>query len=141
MIPIIGADYPKVLIPLLDGSRKNIDIVVYDWRWYSDQLMHPVQQFNMALVRAVHRGVVVRALLNKPDILPTLQKVGIRAKQIRDRRTLHSKLVLIDGNTLVIGSHNFTRNAFAGNIETSIALSVPLENSRFADFFNNLYNI
>lgn len=138
---VIGSDYPKKIIALIDGAKKNIDIVVYDWRWYADQLAHPVQQFNMALVRAVQRGVVVRAVVNAHILVPILTKVGIKVRQLKDRRTLHTKMVILDGSTLVIGSHNFTRNAFASNIETSIVVEIPLGEQRLVSFFNNLYGL
>jgi len=138
---LIGSDYPKKMIPLIDGAKKNIDIVVYDWRWYADQLAHPVQQFNMALVRAVQRGVFIRAVVNAHILVPVLTQVGIKVRQLKDRRTLHTKLVIIDSRTLVIGSHNFTRNAFASNIETSIVVEIPEEDVRLSSFFNNLYGL
>ena len=138
---VIGSDYPRKIIPLIDRAKKNIDIVVYDWRWYADQLAHPVQQFNMALVRAVQRGVVIRAVVNAHILVPTLTAVGIKVRQLKDRRTMHSKLLIIDGSTLVIGSHNFTRNAFASNIESSIIVTIPENVTRLHEFFNNLYGI
>ena len=138
---VIGSDYPKKIIALIDGAKKNIDIVVYDWRWYADQLAHPVQQFNMALVRAVQRGVVVRAVVNAHILVATLTKVGIKVRQLKDRRTLHTKMIILDSTTLVIGSHNFTRNAFASNIETSIVTEIPVGDERLASFFNNLYGL
>jgi phosphatidylserine/phosphatidylglycerophosphate/cardiolipin synthase-like enzyme len=141
MIVLIGSEYPKKIIPLIESAKRNIDIVVYDWRWYPDQVSHPVQQFNMALVRAVQRGVIVRAVINAHTILPVLQKVGIKARQLGDKRTLHSKLIMVDETTLVIGSHNFTRNAFVSNIESSIVVEIPAEVTRFKEFFNNLYGL
>lgn len=141
MIPIVGADYPKKVIPLIDSAKRNIDIVVYDWRWYPNQPGHAVQQFNMALVRARQRGVVVRAVLNSKLLLDTLKSVGIQAKRLQDRRVVHTKMLLIDRKTCVIGSHNFSRNAFGSNIETSIAVEIPEGQTRLLDFFENLYNM
>lgn len=141
MIPLIGSDYPKKVIPLIDGAKKNVHIVMYDWRWYPNQPGHSVQQFNAALVRAVGRGVVVRAVLNTADIVPVLASVGIKARTMRDKRTLHSKLLLIDSSVLVIGSHNITRNAFGSNIEASVVVELPGDVTRFSEFFENLYNI
>lgn len=138
---LIGSDYPKKMIPLLDGAKKNIEIVVYDWRWYADQVGHPVQQFNMAIARAVNRGVIVRAVVNAHILVPVLTKVGVKVRQLKDRRTLHTKLVIVDSRTLVIGSHNFTRNAFTSNIETSIITEIPEGDERLASFFNNLYGL
>jgi len=141
MEAIIGAEYPKKVIPLIDGARKNIDIVIYDWRWYRDQIANPVQQLNAAIVRAAQRGVVVRAVVNAALNLEQLNAVGIKARVMRDKRTLHTKMILIDGKILVIGSHNFTRNAFGHNVEASIAVELGVSDTRFAQFFDNLYNI
>jgi phosphatidylserine/phosphatidylglycerophosphate/cardiolipin synthase-like enzyme len=141
MIPVIGADFPKKIIPLLDGATRNIDLITYDWRWYANQPGHPVQQFNIALVRAVKRGVHVRALVNKADLLPTLKSVGINARVTKDARTLHAKLLTIDSKTLVIGSHNITRNAFSHNIEASVVVEIPRGETRFHEFFSNLYGL
>lgn len=141
MIVLIGSEYPREIIKLIDGAKKNIDIVVYDWRWYEDQLAHPVQQFNMAIVRAVQRGVLVRAVINAHTILETLKSVGIKARQLGDKKTLHTKMIVIDNKQLVIGSHNFTRNAFTSNIETSIVVELPEEATRLQSFFNNLYGL
>lgn len=141
MIPIIGAEYPSIVIPLIDGAKKNIDIIMYDWRWYADQITHPVQQFNAALVRASKRGLRVRVITNTALNLEVLNKCGIKARVTRDRRTLHCKMIIIDDETLIMGSHNITRNAFSHNIEASVVVSIPNEVTRFAEFFSNLYSI
>lgn len=141
MQAIIGAEYPDKVIPLIDDARKNIDIISYDWRWYKDQPGHAVQRVNIALVNAHKRGVFIRALLNKADLVPLLNGIGIKAKTLRDHRTLHSKMLIIDSRLLVIGSHNITRNAFSHNVEASAVVELGPEDTRFATFFENLYNI
>lgn len=138
---IIGAEYPDKVIPLIEGATKNIDIISYDWRWYPNQPAHTVQRVNIALVNASRRGVFIRALLNKGDLVALLKAQGIKAKTLTDRRTLHSKMLLIDSKFLVIGSHNITRNAFSHNVEASAIIELPEETTRFAQFFENLYNI
>lgn len=138
---IIGSDYPKIVIPLIESAKRNVDIVIYDWRWYQDQIGHPVQQFNDSIVRASKRGVLVRAVINSASNLELLKSVGIKARILKDRRTLHTKLIIIDDTTLIIGSHNFTRNAFGANIETSIVTNIEPENTRLRDFFNNIYGL
>lgn len=141
MEAIIGAEYPKKVIPLIEGATKNIDIVSYDWRWYANQPAHPVQQVNVALINACKRGVFVRALLNKADLIKLLNDNGIKAKTLRDRRTLHCKMLLIDSKYLIIGSHNITRNAFSHNVEASAMVELGPDDLRFAQFFENLYHI
>lgn len=141
MEALIGADFPKKVIPLLDSAKKNIDIVVYDWRWYANQPAHPVQQFNAALVRAVQRGILVRAVVNAPLLLPVLTSVGIRARQSSGGRVIHAKMIIIDDEILILGSHNFTRNAFGSNVEVSAIIPFGSDGARFRDFFNRLYGL
>ena len=140
-LPIVGADFPKTVIPLLNSAQRNIDIISYDWRWYANQPGHPVQQFNIALVRARQRGVMVRVVLNSKELLPLLNSLGIDARPLSDKRTLHSKLILIDEKIVIIGSHNLTRNAFAHNIETSLVVDIPEGNDRFSQLFKNLWGV
>lgn len=140
-LPIVGADFPKVVIPLLASAQMNIDIISYDWRWYANQPGHAVQQLNIALVNARKRGVMVRAVLNSKELVPLLNANGISARVMSDKRTLHSKLILIDNKLAIIGSHNLTRNAFSHNVETSLVVDIPEGNDRFSVFFNNLYGL
>lgn len=139
--PIVGSDYPSKVIPLINSAKKTVDIVMYDWRWYPNQPAHPVQRFNIAIVDAIKRGVTVRAIVNRAEILPMLIKVGVKARVTRDHRTLHAKLLFVDDSLLVIGSHNITRNAFTSNIEVSVAVSIPPESTRLQEFFSNLFVI
>jgi phosphatidylserine/phosphatidylglycerophosphate/cardiolipin synthase-like enzyme len=141
MTPIIGADYVPQICALIAEAKRNIDIVLYDWRWYEDQAAHPCQQVNIALANAVRRGVLVRAVVNNDIALSSLKKAGIQARRLKDKRTLHCKLVILDEKTLVIGSHNFTRNAFAHNIEASVAVEIPEGITRWREFFANLYGL
>lgn len=136
-----GAEYQTEVAKLVDGAKQTIDIVSYDWRWYPNQATHPVQRFNQAIVRAVGRGVTVRAVLNSALILPYLKKVGVQGHILRDRRTVHTKMILFDNKTLVIGSHNLTKNAFVSNIETSVIVEVPEGYTRVSEFFGNLMSI
>jgi len=141
MIFLTGADYPKKVIPLINEAKTSIDIVSYDWRWYRDQVGHPVQQFNIALVQAKQRGVEVRAVLNSALLLPTLNKVGIKARRLNDKRTVHTKMIIVDHKILVIGSHNLTRNAFTTNLETSVVIELTADDKRVLQYFENLYTI
>ena len=141
MFPVIGKDYSVIVVPLIDAAKKSIDLCVYDWRFYPNRPEHPVSLFNQALIRAARRGVRVRALLNSALILPILREQGILAATPRDHRVLHTKFILIDDSDLVIGSHNFTSNAFTSNLECSVYAPGCPAVPRFAEFFNNLYGM
>jgi len=139
MQPIIGKEFPEKVIPLIDEAKNSIDIVVFDWRWYPNDPGSSAQLFNQALVRAARRGVKIRAIANNDEIINILKSVGIEAKKLISKKLLHCKLMIIDDETIITGSHNYTQNAFQMNLELSVILKVGDEVKRFLDFFNNLY--
>jgi phosphatidylserine/phosphatidylglycerophosphate/cardiolipin synthase-like enzyme len=141
METIVGKEFHKKVIPLIDNAKRSIKIVVFDWRWYPNLPENPVQLFNQSLVRASRRGVNVSALCNSDDITDTLKSVGISAKRYKGSRLLHTKLIIIDEEILIIGSHNYTASAMQHNLELSISLKAPSGLERIIAYFNNLYNI
>lgn len=141
MIPIVGAEYPKKVIPLIDAARSTLEILMYDWRVYPNRPGSTVQQFNAAIQRASARGVIVRGITNAGLNQEAIGKLGVRIRRLNDKRVLHTKMLLIDGHTLVIGSHNFTTNAFHRNLELSVILEGVGKENRFKQFFDNLYSI
>ena len=139
MQPIIGKEFPNKVIPLIDQAKTSIDIVVFDWRWYPQNPGSPVQLFNQALVRAVRRGVKVRAIANNIEIISTLKNVGVQAKKLVTPRLVHVKMMIIDGQKVILGSHNYTESAFQMNYELSVLLDEVEPDNQFLEFFNNLY--
>jgi len=136
---IIGKQFPQKVIPLIDAAKRSIDIVVFDWRWYPQDPGASVQLFNQALVRAVRRGVKIRAIANNDEIINTLKSVGIEAKKLLSKKLVHVKLMILDNQKVVVGSHNYTQSAFQMNFELSVLLDEPLNISDFFSFFNNLF--
>lgn len=137
---LIGSKYADELLDKIETSKKNIDIIMYDWRFYPDNPEHPISQINQALYRAVSRGVIVRAVVNNEIIKNNLDILKIKAKYLKSSRILHSKIVIIDNDILFIGSHNLTRNAVTTNLESSLMVKIPEDETRLRDYFNNLYN-
>jgi len=139
MQTIIGKYFPKKVIPLIDQSVKSIDIIVFDWRWYPQDPGASVQLFNQAIVRAATRGVKIRAVVNNDEILKTLLERGVFAKKPKFKNLMHCKLIIIDDKIVVIGSHNYTQNAFNVNLELSVILDDESPKTEFVNFFNSNY--
>ena len=139
MQAIIGKQYPKIVIPKIDEAKKSIDIIMFDWRWYPNDPGASVQLFNQALVRAGRRGVNVRAITNFGDIVKTLEKVGVKAKKLQSKNLVHAKIIIIDESIVIIGSHNFTQNAFNMNFEISCMFENSDNAKEYLQYFNNLW--
>jgi len=140
MEAIIGKQFPKVVIPLIENAKSSIKVVVFDWRWYPNDPANPVQLFNQAIVRAVRRGVRVEAVANSEEIINTLKSVGCQAKKLLSKNLVHAKLMVIDEKIVIIGSHNYTQSAFSMNHEIS-AMFVDCETAKqFLQFFDSLWS-
>lgn len=137
--PIICQDFIDIIIPEINKAEKSIKIIVYDWRWYHTAIGSPAQKFNSAILQAHKRGVKIQVITNIKHVIGILASCGIAAKKIITNKTVHSKIMIIDDKDLVIGSHNYTQNAFTLNFETSVLITDFDQIQRFIDFFNTLY--
>jgi len=142
MIKVIsGREYPKQVIPLIERSKKTIDTVVFDWRWYSNDSGAICQLFNQAIIRASRRGVKIRAIANNDKILGILRTEGCEAVRLRTKKLVHSKLMIIDEEIVITGSHNYTQSAFQKNLELSVIIHEDPINESFKLFFNNIWSL
>ena len=136
---IIGNEFAEKVIPLIKRCKKSIDIVVYDWRWYPTQTGSAIQRFNNAIINASTKGKKVRAITNRAYIDPVLQKLNIKTKRLYTKKTIHTKLMIIDNEVAILGSHNYTMNAFAINFEISLITIEPETLARLKLYFENLW--
>jgi len=141
METIIGKNYPKQVIPLIDRAVKSIKIVVFDWRWYENDPANPCQLFNASIVRAQKRGVNVQACVNSNAIAKPLMENKIDVKIPVSKNLIHTKFIIIDDEILVMGSHNFSQSAFTTNYETSIINKDPLQINEFVLFFHSIWSL
>lgn len=140
-IAIIAKQFPNVVIPLIDSALFNIDIIVYDWRFYINDPTNPVSLFNTAIRNAIKRGVQVRCLVNNPAIIDILKEMGCNVRQLYTGKILHTKLLIVDQNAIILGSHNYTQNAFSSNHECSVFFRLGSKENEFATYFNNLFGL
>ena len=136
---ISGREYPKKVIPLINEAKNSIDIVVFDWRWYANDVGSLAHQFNQALVQSARRGVKVRALVNSETIVNQLRGVKIYAKKFISKHLLHCKIMIIDEKLVITGSHNYSQAAFNTNYEFSVLINDVDFTKKTLEYFNNLY--
>jgi len=136
-----GRQFPAQVIPLIEAAKQSIDIVVYDWRWYPSDPGAVCQLFNQAILRAARRQVKIRAILNNNDTIGVLQSQNCDAKKLRTTKLVHAKLMIIDDQTIITGSHNYTQSAFQMNLELSVILKNDVDYTGFREFFDNLWNL
>lgn len=112
-----------VLLSQLQQASQTIEAAV---AWFTDDLIFDI------LLQRLRQGVTVKLVLhddainlNKSFDWPEFTRLGGRAYYFSDSRggTMHHKFCLIDRQTLLIGSYNWTYNAANRNRENLIVLS------------------
>lgn len=146
----IGNHYPQRVIPLVHAAVNTIEVLMYEWKWYGHESAGGVQKLNLALVAAARRGVKVKCLLNLESMGHAITKIngrtasflrqyGCEVKLAPHGNMTHAKMMIIDDNILVVGSHNYTKSAFSRNQEASIIVEGREEILEFRKFFKGLW--
>lgn len=138
---LISKNFGSEVVKLIEKARDSIDIIVYDWRFYPNDLSNPVTIFNNALVTQIKKGVKIRCLVNNKETGAILRGLGFKVKTMESKKILHTKLMIIDNKTIIIGSHNYTQNAFSNNYECSVAFCLDNDYNEFIEYFNFLYGL
>lgn len=140
MIKIIsGSQFPAQVIPLIEKATKSINVVVFDWRWYPSDAGSSVQLFNQAIVRAARRGVKVCGIVNNDQIVRIFKENGCNFKKIITPKLVHCKLMVIDDEVAITGSHNYTASAFQMNLELSVVIDEADAIAGLQNFFSNIW--
>lgn len=138
---IIGKEFAEKVIPLIRQCKKSIHIIVYDWRWYPDQVGSAIQKFNNEIAIAKGKGKEVMVLTNFPHVIRILRSLNFEVKENISKKTLHTKLMIIDNEIVILGSHNYTMNAFTLNHEVSIITQEEKVVARLKLYFENLWGL
>jgi phosphatidylserine/phosphatidylglycerophosphate/cardiolipin synthase-like enzyme len=113
--------------------------MMFEWRWDPASPTSDLSLLNSAIIRASKRGVAVSALSNFGDILQKLKDMDAQAKIWASNGNMHAKIIVIDGETCIVGSHNFSQNAFSKNIEISVLFSDIAVAAQIKNYFNILW--
>lgn len=108
----------KILNDLIDASARGVDLrILYDRPKFRSPNLHS----NVASFRILHKkGIAVRCL--------SLTK------------TLHIKLIIIDGDVFFAGSHNLTNQSLYSPFELSWECSDPFMVNAATIYFDALFN-
>jgi len=136
---IIGREFPDQLMDKVKDSKSEIKILIYDWRWYENEIGTKIQKFNHEIIKARKRGVAITAIVNSDFICDKLKDQKINIKKINSKKVMHVKMVLIDNKYLFLGSHNLTKNAFEINHEISVLLQDADSIDRCNNFFKTAW--
>lgn len=146
---LFNQEYPSFVSGLLERSNKSIYVVMYVMKYdpKEDPKGDPVNYLISQLVKAKNRGVDVRVLVDDvtkqsyPDTITYLKSEGVPVRlDPRAGVTTHTKMVILDGEWVVLGSHNWTESALSSNNEGSVVLRSKDLAERATEYFIELWD-
>ncbi|AEH06127.1 phospholipase D-like domain-containing protein [Methanothermococcus okinawensis] len=113
--------YYYYVLNLISSAKKEINIIMF-----SVYKCKKTEDILYELINARKRGVMVRVILDgevesNRTIKHLLSSERIPVK-LTERQRTHNKLIIVDNETVVLGSHNWTDKALFENRESSVAI-------------------
>jgi phosphatidylserine/phosphatidylglycerophosphate/cardiolipin synthase-like enzyme len=125
------------LIQLLGGAESRIDFLAFSFT--SDGL-------GSAMVQAKKRGVKVSGVMdadqsasNQGTELESFLDAGIDVRLDGNPGQMHEKVLIIDQQTVVLGSYNFSASAEKSNDENVLVIHDPALARFYLDEFSRVY--
>ncbi len=136
--PVVDRDYLPALLELVAGATNTIEFVQLEC--HGDRT---VGRIEAALAEAVKRGVAVRGILDdgvdfNAAAVERLRALGVDVKPDTPAKMTHSKLVVVDGRIVLLGSTNWTGNSMDNNHETNVRLDDPALAALFGRYIEAL---
>ncbi|MBN2256182.1 MAG: phospholipase [Deltaproteobacteria bacterium] len=150
-VVILGdGDYFPALIRAVDGAQREIVMSFFYFKTNGYEDNYPDRVLDR-LKKASRRGVSVRLLLERGknaasevdrhnrNTAARLRGSGITVAFDSPGTTTHTKAAVIDGRTVLLGSHNLTASALKYNHELSVLIVSPAVAREVIRYLNSLF--
>lgn len=124
------------LIAEIEGAQNYIHAAVYSFT---------LDEIGDALIEARERGVVVMVVFDKQQAgqqwseYERLREAGIDVKLDGNSKYMHNKIAIIDGDRVVTGSYNWTKNGSTANDENLIIITSKALAVQYDEEFWEIY--
>jgi cardiolipin synthase len=146
---IVDGEYTKVVREAIKAARKNIQMMMFEASYYQQYPDTPSNLLIRELMNARKRGVRVEVILERGESTDRasqrnlftgkiLAKEGVDVTYDPPTLTTHTKLLVIDGETVILGSTNWTYSALTKNHEVSVLIRSPEMAKSLADYFTKV---
>lgn len=148
---VIGNDYPRKVVPLIQSAVSKISFIMYEWKWYSHEQAGGMEKLNLAVLERARSGIKIEVLLNIESMGHAITKINSRTASFLQQRGVivkfgqvgvatHAKMVIIDDKYCIVGSHNYSKGSFTRNQECSVLMEGGEAIRPFIDYFKLLWD-
>ncbi len=144
LLVLNNRDYYGRVHSAIQHAKKSIHIAMYVMKYYPDEASS-VNLLLEDLAEARSRGVDVRVVLEGSETVIDssavnyLEENGVSVSLDPTGVTTHAKLIVLDGETVVVGSTNWSNSALRSNNETNMEVKDPATAKLYEDYFQSLW--
>jgi len=143
LTPITDREYGPKVLALVKNAEKTIHIASMEMKLYEKYPASTMNEIVGELVAAHERGVEVKILLDEysktNNAFEFLKTAGVDVRWDDNKTTTHSKLVIVDGKIVLLGSSNFSYYALEKNHETNVLIEDAKTAQYFEGYFQSLW--
>ena len=147
---LIARQYISRVPAILESAKVSIRVVQFVMQLKGKSAKMSSRELGIKLAAKVRDAVSVQALLNSAgggwrapalnrQAAAWLSERGVEVRTLGGSRTCHAKLLIIDDQIAIIGSHNWTPYALERNFEVSVLVRDPVCVSQLAQHFDQLW--
>jgi phosphatidylserine/phosphatidylglycerophosphate/cardiolipin synthase-like enzyme len=127
------------ILSAVNSAQNSIDFLAYSFT--SDELA-------AALIARAKAGVTVRGVFDKDQYhsnsgteFDTLTNAGLDVRLDGNARLMHHKVIIIDGQVVITGSYNFSKNAEQNNDENTLIIQNQAIAAQYLAEFQQVYEL
>ncbi len=131
----------------LESANTSVYVVMYVMKYDPKEYNDPVNILLRKLVELKNMGIDVKVIVDDetydsyPETIEFLVRNGVPVKLDESNgRTTHSKIVVIDGKYVFIGSHNWTESALTRNHETTLLVNSPELARQVVEYIESIWS-
>jgi len=150
--PLIKKEYYPEVLDLIKNAEKSIYLVMYGIQLKGRDEKDMVNALLEELIEAKRRGVRVKVILEtsgkeewgeyvteiNEEVMRILRNEGIQVHLDDKKITTHAKVLVVDDEITVLGSHNWTFAAFKRNNESSVKIKSKPVARQYINYFNSV---
>ncbi|MGC8954208.1 MAG: phospholipase D-like domain-containing protein [Desulfurococcus sp.] len=144
---LLDREYYDAVLRTLGGANRSVYIMMYVVKYDPNERGDPVNILLETLEKLKNRGVDVKIVVDdetyksyKDTTIRYLLSNNIPVRLDESSAiTTHTKMVIIDNSTVILGSHNWTESALMNNHEASIETNCTSIVSKALSYFDNIW--
>ena len=124
-------EYAAAALALIQSAKETVLLSTFKIQQSARPADANLQALIEALITAAQGGRTVKFLMNweksrrgvartNESVANTLRAAGADIRYLPDGRCCHSKILIADNHTMLLGSHNWSKASLTRNFEVSI---------------------